>query len=67
MEDSLPFSRKIKDIDYDPEKNTLTIEFGAGIRKVYCEVPVSVYKELSESDDPNRIYNNKINGLFRVL
>jgi hypothetical protein len=67
MEASLPFSRKIKDIEYDPEKNTLSIAFGAGIKKVYCDVPVAVYKELTESDDPNRIYNNKINGLYRVL
>lgn len=61
------FSRKIKQIEYNPETKSLTIIFGNGIIKKYCEVPENIYKELLDNDDPNEYYENKINGRYRVL
>ncbi len=63
----LRFSRKIKEFDYDQETRILTIVSCAGITKKYRDVPVAVYEALSNSDDPDRIYQDKIDGRFSIV
>jgi hypothetical protein len=61
------FSRKIKEIKYNSETELLTIVLGAGISKKYSGVPENVYNELVDSKEPNRYYEEKINGQFKIL
>lgn len=63
---ALPFSRKIKNIEYDPESQTLVIEFTGRIVKKYSGVPQEAYNELIHSNDPNAFYQEKINGFYIV-
>lgn len=63
----LPFSRKIRKMQYDPDSNTLVIEFSGRIVKKYSGVPKELYDGLSKTDDPNQYYQEKINGQFIVL
>lgn len=63
----LMFSRRIKEFDYDPDMQILTIISFAGIIKKYKDVPNSIYEELSNSGDPNRVYQDKIDGRFSII
>jgi hypothetical protein len=63
----LMFSRKIKEFEYDEDKQTLTIISFSGIKKKYRDVPVSVYEELNSSGDPTRVYHEKIDGRFSIV
>lgn len=63
----LRFSRKIKEFEYDEDKQVLTIVSFSGIKKKYRDVPNTVYEELNNSDDPTRVYHEKIDGRFSIV
>ena len=63
----LMFSRRIKEFEYDPDTQILTIISVSGIKKKYRDVPSSIYEEISKAADPNRLYHDKIDGRFSIV
>lgn len=63
----LMFSRRVKEYEYDPDTQILTIISVSGIKKKYRDVPNSIYEEFTRTPDPNRLYHDKIDGRFSIV
>jgi hypothetical protein len=50
--------------NYDPETETLSLQFANGRVYTYDDVPVSVYTGLLEADSPGRYYHQNIRGVY---
>ena len=50
--------------NYDPETETLSLQFTNGQVYTYDGVPISVYTGLLEADSPGRYYHQNIRGVY---
>lgn len=66
MTSSLLFSRKVKEIEYEPTTRVLTIVSITGLIKRYYGVPETVYYKLYNAVDTNRVYQDIIDGHYSV-
>ena len=57
-------STAIKSFDYDREQKILRVVFGNGSIYKYCEVPASIYKELTETSSVGQFFNSQIRDKF---
>ena len=57
-------SSNIQSIDYDPERNHLTINFHSGRSYRYEKVPQTVYDEFVNSESKGRYFNYYILGKY---
>ena len=60
------FSRKLKTLNYDTEKETLSILFSTGNNQDYSRVPGNVYQQMEISHDRDGFYNKKIFGKYPI-
>ena len=49
---------------YDPETETLSVQFTSGRVYDYPDVPISVYMGLLEADSPGRYFHANIGGVY---
>ena len=49
---------------YDPETETLSLQFVSGQTYDFEDVPISVYNGLLEADSPGRYYHANIRGIY---
>jgi hypothetical protein len=57
-------SSAIAEIDYDPDQQALTVEFTAGGRHRYAEVPAEIHEQLLASSSVGRAFHTLIKGKF---
>jgi hypothetical protein len=49
---------------YDPETETLSVQFTSGRVYDYPDVPISIYNELLQADSPGRYFHANIQGVY---
>jgi hypothetical protein len=60
----LPGSSSIAAAGYDPETQTLDIEFTSGQSYTYPGVPQDVYDGLMSADSPGKFFHSNIKGIY---
>jgi hypothetical protein len=58
-------SDAIKQADYDPATQRLTIWFPKGKPYTYCRVPPRVWEELQRAPSAGRYFNDHIDGKYQ--
>lgn len=51
-------------IEYNPEAETLALEFRSGDYYQYSKIPAAVYQELTNAPSPGSYYNHHIKGRY---
>lgn len=57
-------SSHLKSVGYDPDTETLEVEFRTGPIYVYQKVPVDLIDRLLSSDSPGAFFNREIRNRF---
>lgn len=62
----LLFSRRIKELSYNPETGVLSITFRTGVTQDYSQVSDRVFQKLQSSSDQNKYYDENIYGNYPI-
>ncbi len=57
-------SSALRQVDYDPDSEQMTLHFPNGRSATYSSVPSSVYDGLVNSDSPGTYFNQNIKGNY---
>ncbi len=57
-------SAALAGVDYDPERQTLTITFKGGRSYTYQQVPPDVYEQLCSADSPGTFWRQSIKDTY---
>ena len=57
-------STSLKSVGYEPDTQTLEVEFHGGRVYQYSEVPPRRYRELLEAESAGRYMNREIKGVY---
>lgn len=60
-------SRKVRNINYDQDSQTLEIFFNNNISKIYCEIPAEAVQLFEKAADKTLFYLEKIDGRYPLV